>query len=354
MTDGIFALLRATPDRFRGGARYIDRLLETVRERSARVVALELREDPRGCTREGRDEAVNVLQGVPSGSLLLVEGDVVASCPYAFASLGRRGVCIVAVFHRPAYQLAGVMDPEALFAAERDAYGHIARAVVSSLHGAMALAPLSVLPDQIGVVLPGADLAPPARGTREGRSFLMVGQVVERKGHFDVLAALEGLGGDDSRWSLTIIGSQHYDPDYVERLRQRVNRDPRLTMPGAVSGGELRAAMDRADLLISASHQEAGSLAIVEASAMGLPALITNAGGSERALAPGSGFVVPVGRPDRLREVLGAWLRDPSSRHAIRMRAQSARNRVRRWRLAGREFERELRLARVFSERRGR
>ncbi|MEL6758763.1 MAG: glycosyltransferase family 4 protein [Myxococcota bacterium] len=350
MSETIHVLRAGSPDDFNGSARYLERLIQSRRIQGDRVVEHRL---PRGASSldsSTREQAHSFLRTTEDRQLLVVEALALPGLVYALPTESARRLCVIVVFHRPAYSNASLKTRDRLFAAERDAYRSAHRVVTSSLHGAMALGPLGVLPDQIGVVPAGIDPGGSARGSASGCSLLMIGQVIERKGHFDVIDALAPLSAYP--WRLQIVGSWAYAPDYVARLKHKIKDaglEGRIVLRGALPSDELRGALDDSDLFVSASWDEASALAVLDAAAAGIPSLVTNVGGSERTLPAKAGFVVPSREPSAMREVLKAWLGDEGSRQRIRASVESVRPRLRRWSEAEAEFEREIALARRFS-----
>ncbi|MEO1170488.1 MAG: glycosyltransferase family 4 protein, partial [Myxococcota bacterium] len=253
-----------------------------------------------------------------------------------------RRLRLAATFHRAGHHLEAVSEEDVsrVFAAERDTYRHFDRVLTTSLWGAMALGPLGVLPDQIGLILPAADPVPEAQGG-DGGALLMMGQVVPRKGHLHVLEALAA----QTDWHLTIAGSLDYAPAYVGELKTLIaQRYPEhVTLTGPLSASELRGQVHRADLLVSASTQDAAGLSVMTALAAGVPSLVTDVGGVAQTLPANAGLVAE--SPDALGPLLNGWFREPAARQKLKVGALHARKRMRTLALARRELTRELEIA---------
>ncbi|MEM6559942.1 MAG: glycosyltransferase family 4 protein [Myxococcota bacterium] len=351
MSETIHVIRAGSPDDFNGSARYLGRLVQSRRIRGDRVVEHRLPRAASVLDSSAREQAHAFLRATEDQQLVVVEALALPALVYALPAEAARRLCVLVVFHRPAYSNAWSELRERVFAAERDTYRLVHRVVASSLHGAMGLGPLGVLPDQIGVVPGGIDPGSSARGSASGGSLLMIGQVIERKGHFDLIDALVPLSAYP--WRLQIVGSASYAHDYVARLKYKiedVGLAQRIVLRGALPSDELRGALDESDLFISASWDEASALAVLDAAAAGIPSLVTNVGGCERTLPAQAGFVVPRRDPSALRGVIEAWFCDEGSRQRIRASLEAVRPRLRRWTEAEAEFDREIALARRFSQ----
>ena len=144
----------------------------------------------------------------------------------------------------------------------------------------------------------------------EGQSvrFLFVGGVNANKGVPLLLDAFAAL--PEGAATLTLTG--RYDPDaWFVRKAQRI---PGVTLTGAVLPERMRETYAAADVFVLPSLTEGLSQAGVEAMACALPILCTDHTGVNDYVCNGeSGFVVPAGDADALREKL-AWFLDHRGR----------------------------------------
>ncbi|MEM6533624.1 MAG: glycosyltransferase family 4 protein [Myxococcota bacterium] len=340
MSAFVHIVRAAAPDRLNGPDMFLRHLAEGLRMGGARVEEHTLGFYGRPGS-DDRDAAMAMLAAFEDDARVLVEAAAVPALVFAVPREMKR-LRLTATFHRACHHLDSLSPSERsrVLAAERDTYRHFDRVLTTSLWGAMALGPLGVLPDQIGLILPAADPMPEAPGA-DGRSLLMIGQVTRRKGHLAVLAALDPA----TPWHLTIAGSLAYAPDYVAELRTTIDARfaDRVTLTGALSPAELRGQLHRADLLVSASTDDAAGLAVMDAVAAGVPALVTDVGGVAQTLPDHAGLVAD--DPVALGPLLAGWLQDPLARQRLKMGALQARKRIRTLSLARRELDRELEIA---------
>ncbi|MEO0814836.1 MAG: glycosyltransferase family 4 protein [Myxococcota bacterium] len=337
----VFSLIPDSPDPFSGEATFHRRILEALRAAGETVEERVVRgKDPTS----RRDSAMGVLQSLPDGATLVVDSRVVPALVFALP-MQRGRLRSVVSFHRAAHRGLEGEARQAAWAAERDTYQHVDRVLTSGLPGAMALGPLGVLPDQIGLILPAADPTPAALSPGTG-VFLMVGRLEPRKHHVHVLDALAELG----RGELRIAGSAAYSPAYAEQLEEEVHarglRD-RVSLLGALDSSELRGAYAGSDLFIAADPQEDAGFAALNAIAAGVPVLAAASGGLPRTLPKQGVLWSEPGSAAGIQAVLDRWLNDSDARTHLAREAASARQRVRRWSTAHREVVREVAIARA-------
>lgn len=335
----VLSVVPAVPDPFSGESVFHQRVVEGLRASGESVEEIVIRGRNRA---EHREQALGALGALPDGARVVVESR--AAPALVFALPAQRGrLRSLATFHRAAHLSERADEADAVRAAERDTYRHFDRVLTTSLPGAMALGPMGVLPDQIGLVLPAADPAPAAAGADTGR-FLMVGRLEPRKGHLTVLDALARSRGG----SLQIVGSAAYAPEYVERLRLEVERrglGARVELCGALDPRALRGALDAADLFIAADPEEAAGFAALQAIASGVPVLAAASGGLPRTLPKRGVLWSAPGSATGIASVLDRWLADPDARAQLKHDALRARESVRRWTFAHREILREIEIA---------
>ncbi len=143
------------------------------------------------------------------------------------------------------------------------------------------------------------------------------------KGWLDLVRAVSGLEPAlRTRLRVVVAGDP---PDAA--MRQRVAElgiQDQVIFPGLVK--DVRHILGASDIGFVLSYREAASYASCETMAMGLPALVSNAGGLPENVRDGrDGWVVPAGDISALQQTLRAILADPS---CIPVRGRSARARV--------------------------
>lgn len=102
----------------------------------------------------------------------------------------------------------------------------------------------------------------------------MVGTIEPRKGHRQVLDAMELLWAEGIRARLTILGRHGWMmEDFVARVRAHPEFGRRLVLDDTATDDQLRAAYGRSDCLVLASLGEGFGLPLVEAATHDLPVL---------------------------------------------------------------------------------
>lgn len=108
----------------------------------------------------------------------------------------------------------------------------------------------------------------------EGPTLLMVGTMEPRKGHRQVLEALEWLWQKDEAINLVIVGKQGWEvDDLADRLSRHALRGQRLFWVEGASDALLEALYADADALMAASLGEGFGLPLIEAAQHGIPIL---------------------------------------------------------------------------------
>jgi rhamnosyl/mannosyltransferase len=149
---------------------------------------------------------------------------------------------------------------------------------------------------------------------------LAVGRLVYYKGYEHLIEAARGLDA-----SVVIAGE---GPER-ERLTELARGAPNVHLTGALTESELIAHLAAADCFVlpSTSRAEAFGIAVAEAQAMSLPAVVADTGsGTVEAVEDGvTGVVVPPGHARAIREALRGLMADESRREAM---GQAARRRA--------------------------
>ena len=142
-----------------------------------------------------------------------------------------------------------------------------------------------------------------------------VGRLVEEKGILDLLEAAKSVAGAVPDVQLLIVGP--YDEEKPDALRpdvaERYGLDARCRFLGMRHDmPELYALMD---VLVLPSYREGFPRAPMEASAMSVPAVVTDIRGCREAVEPGvNGLLFPVGDTDALARALLELLADEPRR----------------------------------------
>jgi glycosyltransferase involved in cell wall biosynthesis len=125
------------------------------------------------------------------------------------------------------------------------------------------------------------------------------------KGHDVLLEAWQRFVRDHPDARLVIVGGGFgaAGQAHLEELRQRyaVAADPSITWVATVD--DVRSYYRAADVSVSPSRSDNHGAA-VEAGAMGVPSIVSDAGALPETVAPGSGWIVAAGHADALEETL--------------------------------------------------
>jgi glycosyltransferase involved in cell wall biosynthesis len=274
-----------------------------------------------------RSTVGDVLAGIATGDLVLIDGLVASSDPAALASHADR-LRQVVLAHMPG------VDP-----ARESVVLRGVRAVVATSRwtGRTLIERYGVPAGMVWIAPPGVDRADVAPLSAAGDALLCVAAVTRHKGHDLLFAALGELR--QMTWRCVCAGPLDREPAFVAeqrgQLAARAIAD-RVCLPGPLAGGELDRAYARADVLVLASRVEGYGMVVTEALARGLPVIATSVGGVPEALGhAGSGrrpgILVPPGDPRSLRTALSRWLRDERLREELRAAALDRRTALRGW-----------------------
>jgi glycosyltransferase involved in cell wall biosynthesis len=275
-----------------------------------------------------------VLERVPEGAIVLIDGLIASAAPQVLVSHGDR-LRLVVLVHMP---LGARPDADLALTRERAALSSAVAIITTSAWARRRLLELYQLPaERLYVAEPGVDAADLATGTETGGTLLCVAAVTRDKGHDVLLEALATIS--DLAWHCICVGSLNRDPAFVRRLRPR-SRDGmlahRLDFVGPLTGADLDRRYGAADLMVLASRAETYGMVITEALSRGLPVLAADVGGVTEALGQSAGgarpgLLVRPGDPVELAAALRAWLSGPELRERLRRTARERRESLPRW-----------------------
>jgi glycosyltransferase involved in cell wall biosynthesis len=284
------------------------------------------------------------LDEMRAGGLPVIDG---LALP-AFADLPMPRAWVALVHHPLALETGlGAVEAERLAAAERRALAAASRVIVTSAHTRRDLAGYDVEAARVGVVLPGTDPAPLARGSADPEpALLCVASLTPRKGHLVLLEALADLR--DLAWRLTCVGSPDRDPAAAAAIGAAIARlrlEDRVQLIGERVEADLQPFYDAADLFVLASHHEGYGMVLAEALARGLPIVSTTAGAIPGTVPAAAGILVRPGDPEALARALRRLLTEPELRARLAAGARAARRTLPTWSDAVSTFATELDLA---------
>ncbi len=143
---------------------------------------------------------------------------------------------------------------------------------------------------------------------------ITVGRMHESKGHHVLLAAVGRLIDDGRDIQLTMVGDGP-QRDELEAQVKRLEISDRVTFTGSVSEDRIIELMPNADMFILASYAEPLGVVYMEAMAMGVATIGTNAGGVGEIITTGhDGILVEPDNADALAMAIGQLIDDPAER----------------------------------------
>ncbi|MGH3423341.1 MAG: glycosyltransferase family 4 protein [Nocardioidaceae bacterium] len=279
-----------------------------------------------------REGLAGVLDGLPGGALVLLDGLVASAAPEVVLAHAVR-LRLVVLVHTP----LGVEAPERQ-SSERAMLSVLAAVVTTSRWTRQWLLDHYDLPAAgVHVAQPGTDAAGLAPGAASGGRLLCVAAVTPAKGYDVLLTALTAL--QDLPWRCVCIGSLSVDPAFADRTRIRAREGgiaQRVRFAGPKTGAELEAEYAAADVLVLASRTETFGMVVTEALARGIPVVATNTGGVPEAIGRTTdggvpGLLVPRDSPAHLEATLRRWLGDPGLRESLRAAARTRRAALPDW-----------------------
>lgn len=278
-----------------------------------------------------RDALGAVLSGLPSGSVVLLDGLVACGIPEVLEPVAGR-LRLVVLVHLALGDETGLSasDAAALTALEGRTL-HTASAVIATSAGAARrLIERHELPAaRVHVAPPGVEPAPLASPSPDGGRLLCVAAVTPRKGQDLLVEALSRC--DDLAWTCVCVGTLDRAPSFAAPLR-----GGRVQFVGTRTGADLDRSYADADLLVLPSRAETYGMVVTEALARGVPVLSTAVDGVPEALgaAPDGtlpGALVAPDDPDELAKALRGWLTDAGLRDRWRSAARDRRATLRGW-----------------------
>ena len=151
-------------------------------------------------------------------------------------------------------------------------------------------------------------------------TFLFIGRIVSEKGIDELVSAFSNLKEYNCR--LIIIGPDESDIDPIKQeTKQIMHNDPRIIPTGEQN--DIRPWLAVADMLVLPSHREGFPNAVLEAGAMGVPAIVTDINGSREIIQHGyNGWVIPLcndypSRSQALHEAMRSALENKEKVHEM-------------------------------------
>ena len=142
-----------------------------------------------------------------------------------------------------------------------------------------------------------------------GQTFLMVGTVEPRKGHWQTVEAFEQLWNDGRQVNLVIVGREGWRiQDIAHRIRSHPMQGRRLFWLEGISDEYLERVYANSSCLIAASHGEGFGLPLIEAAHHDLP-IVARDLPVFREVVGDYALFFEGGKPSDLAQVLVEWMR---------------------------------------------
>lgn len=173
----------------------------------------------------------------------------------------------------------------------------------------------------------GLDVRRELRIDREAPVIGYVGRIVRDKGVPELVEAWRALSKTHPDAHMIVVGPFEERDAVPDRVEETLREDPRVHLVGFVR--DLARYYEAMDVLALPSHREGFPNVPLEAAAMGVPTVTTDAVGCVDAVEDGiTGLVVPVGDAARLADALRAYLEFPTMRreHGVAARARVLRS----------------------------
>jgi glycosyltransferase involved in cell wall biosynthesis len=223
------------------------------------------------------------------------------------------------------HQGAADTSPDGRIDLERGLCRDVSHVVATCSDEVFELRRLGLPSDRASIVPCGVDTSAftprgPVAPRTDRKRLLVLGRIVERKGHDDAVRALRALPTAE----LVVVGGppagEVDDDPEICRLRAvaaEVGVADRVIFTGSVGRTDVPAWIRSADVVLAVPWYEPFGITPLEAMACGRPVVATAVGGLVDTVADGlTGELVPPRDPGRLGEVLAALLADDERRAA--------------------------------------
>ncbi|MEL7485464.1 MAG: glycosyltransferase family 4 protein, partial [Planctomycetota bacterium] len=138
-----------------------------------------------------------------------------------------------------------------------------------------------------------------------------VGRLHPSKGHDDLIRAVASLKGQGRDITLALLGEGPQRQE-LEQLAESLNLGDAIEFTGSVPEHEVRARLEAAHVFVGASHAEPLGVVYIEAMALGVPTIGTDAKGPKEIIVDGtSGLLVPPKHHAALADAIARLADDP-------------------------------------------
>lgn len=177
--------------------------------------------------------------------------------------------------------------------------------------------------------------------------FIFVGRIVTDKGINELVDAFDRLSSEYGHAHLVLVGAEETEQNPItEHTRGLIERNGNIHAIGRRS--DVRPYLADADAFVLPSYREGFGMVLIEANAMGIPAISTDIIGCNEVVLPGeNGELVPARDADSLYTKMKEWIDSPEK---VRDMAQNCRKLVEQrfdrkmvWKTSLEEYQRLVR-----------
>ena len=146
--------------------------------------------------------------------------------------------------------------------------------------------------------------------------FAFAGRLTADKGVNELLKAFLDLSGERKDLTLIVCGGMDDRGSLDPALLKKAQENPKVIFPGNVPDAERY--YSAADVFVAPSYREGFGLVVIEAEAMGLPAIVSDVPGQTDAILPEkTGMLFQVRNADSLREAMDRLAGDAGLREKL-------------------------------------
>jgi glycosyltransferase involved in cell wall biosynthesis len=187
--------------------------------------------------------------------------------------------------------------------------------IASSEYVKKNLLDLGIEENKIRVVLNGIDTFDPVKKIRSDKIRIgIVGQIIARKGHMDVVEALHRLGTENHLNEIECLIYGDGDQKYIQSLRDRIKHyqlDQHFIFKGYQE--EKSSIYENLDLVIVPSHYEAFGFSAIEPAFFKIPVIVSRTGGLNEIVVEGkTGFFFDPGNFQDLLDQIKKFIHNRS------------------------------------------
>lgn len=141
--------------------------------------------------------------------------------------------------------------------------------------------------------------------------FIFVGRIVTDKGMNELVASFDSLSKEYSHIHLVIVGSEETEQNPItEESRNTIKENARIHAIGRRS--DVRPYLLGSDAFVFPSYREGFGMVLIEANAMGIPAISSDIIGCNEVIVPGeNGDIIPAKDAEALYSKMKEWVTDP-------------------------------------------